>query len=87
MKIEGPILTDLDGNLNEPILKCAYGNHRCVHFGIHDGHYFYCAAQDAPNKHAKSGEYAYPWAGAGKQMRHPNPDDGCPFANLLADAQ
>lgn len=50
----------------------------CEHLGIHDRHYFYCAGQDAPNKHAKEGEYAYPWRGAGKQLRDPKPDRGCP---------
>lgn len=76
---EGPILTDQDGNLDTPILMCAYRDHRCKHFGVHDWHYFYCAAQDAPNKHASETGYAYPWKGAGKQIRWAKPDEGCPF--------
>ena len=51
----------------------------CESFKIHDGHYFYCSSQDAPNKHAKPDEYAYPWHGAGKQLRNPIPDSGCPI--------
>lgn len=77
---EGPILTDQDGNLSKKILMCCYGKeNRCIHFGVHDWHYFYCAAQDAPNKHAEPGKYAYPWAGAGKQLNSQQPDGGCPF--------
>lgn len=76
----GPLITDLGGNLDTPILTCYDGEEdRCIHFGIHDGHYFYCAAQDAPNKHVAEGEYAYPWVGAGKQLRQQHPDEGCPF--------
>lgn len=79
---EGPILTDQSGNLTKPILMCSYGKeNRCIHFGVHDWHYFYCAAQDAPNKHAAHGKYAYPWAGAGKQLRSARPDAGCPFVS------
>lgn len=77
--IEGPHETDLQGNLDKPVKFCMTYEGRCKYFGVHDGHYFYCAAQDAENKHAKPGQYAYPWAGAGKQIRSPHPDDGCPY--------
>lgn len=76
---DGPVLTDQNGNLPAPILMCAYDEHRCKHLGVHDWHYFYCAAQDAPNKHAGPREYAYPWRGAGKRLRDYKPDSGCPF--------
>jgi hypothetical protein len=79
---DGPILTDLDGDLSEPVLMCWYGvENRCIHCGIHDRHYFYCAAQDAPNKHAAPGKYAYPWPGAGKRLVLQHPDAGCPFVS------
>ena len=77
---EGPVLTDQDGNLSVPISMCAWREHRCKFFGVHDWHYFYCAAQDAQNKHPHvSHGDAYPWAGAGKQLRSNEPDSGCPF--------
>ena len=76
---EGPVTTNQDGNLDTPVRMCAYREHRCKHFGVHDWHYFYCAAQDAPNKHAGPRDYAYPWRGAGKQLRDNKPDAGCPF--------
>ena len=76
---EGPVLTDQRWNLGRAILMCSFGEHRCKHFGVHDWHYFYCAAQDAPNKRPLRDGYAYPWAGAGKQLRDPKPDVGCPF--------
>ena len=78
-EVEGPVLTDQGGNLDEPILLCAYGKHRCKHLGVHDWHYFYCAAQDAPNKQVMRGCHPYPWAGAGKQLSDYKPDCGCPF--------
>jgi hypothetical protein len=77
--IEGPVLTDEDGNLPVPVALCAYGGERCKHLGVNDWHYFYCAAQDAPNKHAGPRDYAYPWHGAGKQLPGCYPDSGCPF--------
>ena len=77
--MEGPIQTDQEGNLDTKILMCQWGEYKCVHFGVHDHHYFYCAAQDAPNKHSSSGEYAYPWPNAGKQLMDTKPDNGCPF--------
>ena len=58
---------------------CYWGkDHRCKHLGIHDFHYFYCAAQKHENADA-NGNYAYPWPGAGKRLRRCKPDDGCPF--------
>ena len=79
VKQEGPILTDQGGNLPEPIRMCAYGSARCKHLGVHDWHYFYCAAQDAANQHAGPRDHAYPWRGAGKQLMDCKPDSGCPF--------
>lgn len=85
---EGPILTDQNGVLSKPVLMCWYEkDKRCIHCGIHDWHYFYCAAQDAPNKHAKEGEYAYPWRGAGKHIGSQHPDAGCPFVSSNAQAK
>lgn len=75
----GPILTDQDGELDKPILMCMYGKYRCSHFGINDVHYFYCSAQDADNKHAKPGEYAYPWPGAGARLFQQVPNKDCPY--------
>ena len=76
---EGPTLSDQGGNLAVPILMCTYGDYRCKHLGVHDFHYYYCAAQDAPNKHAEAMAYAYPWPVAGKRLRDYKPDAGCPF--------
>ena len=39
----GPILTDQDGNLQKAILMCAWGDHRCANYSVHDWHYEYCA--------------------------------------------
>ena len=78
-KHPGPVLTDQDGNLSAPILMCAYGATKCEHLGVHDWHYFYCAAQDDPNKHAGPNEYAYPWRGAGVQIHGLKTAAGCPF--------
>lgn len=82
---EGPITTDQNGNLQTPVLMCAFGSYRCRHFGVHDFHHFYCAAQDAPNKHAGPTDYAYPWHGAGKQLSENAPDSGCPYTNAMAN--
>lgn len=58
--------------------RCTSDTHRCRHYGIHDHHYTYCSAQDAPNLSAHAGQYAYPWAGAGRQFSG-YPADGCPL--------
>lgn len=68
---EGPLLLEQD-DMSPPLLRCWYNKeNRCIHLGIHDYHYFYCAAQNSLSN--------YPWEGAGKQLRHPTPDKGCPF--------
>lgn len=76
---DGPVITDFGGDLDAPVLVCGLGGVRCKYLGVHDFHYFYCAAQDAPNKHAKPNEYAYPWHGAGKHLFGNRPDAGCPY--------
>jgi len=69
---EGPVISE-----GEEV--CWNREKRCKHFLYHDGHYAYCAAQDAPNKHAAPDELAYPWHGAGKHIFRAVPNDGCPF--------
>lgn len=76
---EGPELSNCGGELAIPIQIC--GN--CKYLGVHDMHYFYCSAQDAPNKHAGPKEYAYPWHGAGIRLQDDTPNDGCPFKNRV----
>lgn len=66
---EGPVLSD------EGKLTCYWGkDNKCKHFGIHDFHYFYCAAQES-----ECLSKDYPWPGAGKQLARSTPDSGCPF--------
>lgn len=80
--IAGYLLTDQRGELSTPVRMCVGEGHRCIHAGVHDWHYFYCAAQDADNKHAPPGEFAYPWPGAGKHLHAgPYPNRDCPYAN------
>lgn len=71
--IFGPVLTDQDGNLRAPIRMCRWGDTRCTYSGVHDWHYFYCAAQ--PQTHHPN----YPWPGAGRQLSAPKPDQRCPY--------
>lgn len=79
--MKGPILTDQNKELVEPVLMCRSGEERCEHSLIHDFHYFYCSAQDAPNQHENKDGYYYPWRGAGKHLpRGPYPDAGCPYS-------
>lgn len=80
----GPILTDFDGALSSKILKCFDGDYRCKFLGIHDCHYFYCSAQTSI-ENSSSGDYAYPWPNAGKQLRDSSPNKGCPYGNINKD--
>lgn len=66
----GPVLTDQDGNLSNPILMCAWGNHRCAHYSVHDWQYSYCAARPDSSPALRPG--------AGMQLRSGKPDDECP---------
>ena len=54
----GPTLTDQDGNLQVAILMCAWGEHRCANYSVHDWHYEYCAGlpDSAPNLRPGYGE-------------------------------
>jgi hypothetical protein len=78
---DGPFFTDMNGELETAILTCHHGNNQCKHFGIHNGHYFYCSAQDAENQHKNALEYYYPWEKAGKQMHDKYPSKECPYIN------
>jgi len=44
--MEGPILSDLDGELHTPILMCTFGEWRCKHFQIREYHHFFCMEQN-----------------------------------------
>jgi len=77
--VEGPIFTDQDGGLNIKIPMCGWGDRTCRHLGVHEFHYYYCAAQDAENKHAAPNEFAYPWHGAGKHLFGGPYPKNCPF--------
>lgn len=78
--VEGPILTTLSSELETPVLLCAHPHKsiQCEHLGIHDGHYYYCAAQQ---KVFSTFDLAaeYPWSGAGTHLVNNRPNDTCPF--------
>lgn len=72
-KQEGPVPTDYNGELPDPVLIC----HGCRHLYAHDFHYWYCRAlgdQSKPNDGDwwRSGWAKRLWNGA-------YPDDACPF--------
>jgi len=75
--MKGPLLTDQDGMLDEPILICSFRGYRCSHFAIHDRHYYYCSAQESENQHSEG--FAYPWRGAGVELATNEPNEGCPY--------
>lgn len=71
----GPLLTDMNGELDSPVLTCR----GCKHLNVHDSHYFYCGAQHAPNCDPNN-KNPYPWRGAGKRLNlDPSPLLGCPY--------
>jgi hypothetical protein len=78
----GPSWQNPGLELNAPYLSCI----GCKHLEFHDLHYPYCSAQDAPNKHVKPGEYAYPWKGAGRHIFWAKPDSKCPYPAPPVDA-
>lgn len=67
----GPVLTDQDGNLRRPILMCAWGDHKCEFYSVHDWHYPYCAARPDTSTALRPGY--------GMQLRSGKPDDECPY--------
>lgn len=69
----GPALTDHNGELDVPVKTCV----GCVHFGIHDWHYYYCSDQHAQNQDDPLNGWAYPWPGAGKQFSRWPDAAGC----------
>jgi hypothetical protein len=70
----GPILTDLNGNLDRKVLRCSFGSHRCVHHRVYDGQYPYCAAQPdtAPALRPGGGTLLHDWG----------PNETCPYITV-----
>ena len=67
----GPIWTDLNGNLDRKVLRCAvFGLYKCVHHRLYDWQYTYCAAQP------DTGGALRP--GGGTQLHGWGPNASCP---------
>jgi len=64
---EGPILTNYSGELDIAVEICS----GCKHLGIHDCHYYYCAAQPVTKQE-------FPWPGAGIRLPSHHPNAACP---------
>ncbi|MFM2186835.1 MAG: hypothetical protein RIR43_1407 [Pseudomonadota bacterium] len=68
----GPIWTDLNGNLDRKVLRCAvFGLYKCVHHRLYDWQYTYCAAQP------DTGGALRP--GGGTQLHGWGPNESCPY--------
>lgn len=78
VKPRGPVLTNKDGNLSRRVWMCAWGDHRCAHYSVHDWHYPYCSTRPDSAPALRPG--------AGMQLRSPKPDDGCPYLPAVAVA-
>lgn len=66
-----PIYTDQGGELDDPVLMCAWEADWCPHLSVFDSHQYYCNAQPDTAPHLRKG--------AGTHLWWVKPNEGCPY--------